>query len=104
MARNLIIPMLAADDGAAALNANEPTKAYDITNMDKATIAATGTFGGGTLTVQLSNDGTNWFSSGLTIAAAGKVDLAIPAKFVRGNLAGATTPSLNVTMALRTLD
>lgn len=104
MPKNLIVSLVAADDSAAALNANEATKAIDISNVEKATLVAVGAFGGGTLTWQISLDNVNWVSTGLTLAAAGKSDLTIPAKFVRGVLAGATAPAVICGAALRTLD
>jgi hypothetical protein len=96
--------MPAADDGAAALNANESTKPVDMMNIEKGTFAAVGTFGGGTLTLQVSMDGITWHSSGLTLAAAGAVTLSIPCKQARWTLTGATAPSVTCSCALRTLD
>jgi hypothetical protein len=103
MAKNVFLTMGAADDNGN-LNANENSKPVDMQAIEKGTFAATGTFGGGTATLQVSMDGTNWVSSGLTLTAAGKVDLTIPCKQARWNLAGATSPSLVCACALRTLD
>lgn len=63
------------------------------------TILVAGTFGGGTATLEVSADGTNWYptdpaaswtSSGLKAVTLGKGIL------FRVTLAGATAPSLNV--------
>lgn len=101
--RNVFKVLGAADDGGN-LNANENTIAIGMENIQQATIACTGTFGGGTATVQISVDGTNFVTSGLTLTAAGKVDLTIPCKAMRVALTGATSPSLVVAMAARTYE
>lgn len=104
MARNVFLTMPAADDGENLDEAAEVTAAVDMTNIEKGTFAAVGTFGSGTLTLQISVDGTNFVSSGLTLTANGKVDLAIPCRQARWSLAGATTPDIACAAALRTLD
>jgi len=104
MRNNVFKALRAADDLAAALDENEVTEAISMETFEKATLVAVGTFGGGTLTWQITVDGTNWVTSGLTLTAAGKVDLAIPCKAVRGSLAGATTPALVCAGAFQTFD
>lgn len=50
--------------------------------------------GGGTLTIEVSDDGTNWVSSGVTPAINSYNTLDLGAKYVRYNLTGATGPSI----------
>jgi hypothetical protein len=69
-----------------------------MTNAEKARFAAQGTFGGGTMTLQITPDGTNWSSSGLTLTANGQCQLTTPCKQARWTLTGATSPS--ITMAV----
>jgi hypothetical protein len=61
------------------------------------TLIATGTWGGGTITLQLSPDGgTTWVSTSYTLSANGEqhgTDMI--ATHARLNLAGATTPDLD---------
>jgi len=102
--RNVFKTMVAADDGAVALNANENSAPVSMDNIEKATFAAAGTFGGGTMTLQVSMDGTTFVTSGLTLTAVGKVDLTIPCKQARWALTGATAPSVTMACALRTLE
>lgn len=102
--RNVFKTMLAADDSAVALNANENSAPISMENIEKGTFAAAGAFGAGTMTLFVSMDGTTFVSSGLTLTAAGKVDLTIPCKQARWTLTGATAPSVTMACALRTLE
>lgn len=65
-------------------------------------LLASGTFGGGTLTVQASpNGGTTWIDTTATLTAAGIVNFVAGAGvLVRLNLTGATAPNLNAWVAL----
>jgi hypothetical protein len=100
--RNVYVTMGAADDGAA-INTNESSKGVDMTNAEKARFAAQGTFGGGTMTLQVTLDGTNWSTSGLTLTANGSVELTTPCKQARWTLTGATSPSITMGASIRTL-
>ncbi len=102
--RTVFRPLLAADDNAAALNANENTIAIGAENLQEATIVASGSFGGGTITVFITVDGTNFVTSGLTLTATGKVQLTIPCKAFRCTLTGATAPSVVCAFAGRTYE
>lgn len=67
------------------------------------TIYASGTFGGGTLKVQASPDGSAWFDvpnggGTLQLTSAGIMTVAIAADALRVVLSGATSPSLSVWM------
>lgn len=62
---------------------------------------ATGSFGSGTLKLQVSNDGTNYVDSptATSVTAAGVKSVATADcgyKFYRLNLAGSTSPSITV--------
>ena len=70
-------------------------------------VQATGTFGGATITMQISNDGTNWATlrdatgANLTFSAAGIADFSTAARYVRPSSAGGTGDDVDVTMVLR---
>ena len=68
------------------------------------TAFAFGTWGGGTLTAEISADNVNWADSGATgITANGALkvggSVAVAFKFIRAKLSGATSPSLSITFA-----
>lgn len=60
-----------------------------------------------TLTVQVSNDGTNWntaddaFGSPATLSADGYIELATAARHIRPSLAGGTDTDVAVTLVIR---
>ena len=66
------------------------------------TLYASGTFGGGTLTLECSPDGTNWFTamdnsgSNITMVAAGMRQVIVNAEVMRFRLSGATSPTVTV--------
>lgn len=66
----------------------------------KAHIVASGSFGGGTLTLEVSPDGgTTWVATTSTLTAAGVIVAEVPsfaAARVRATLGSSTTPNLNV--------
>lgn len=98
------------------LSANGSTDAADIVNPNNGAtpyqmFGASGTFGGGTLALEMSVDGgTTWFAvtdsvGAVELTAAGAVitnilgDNDIPAVVkMRGTLSGATSPSIVVTI------
>ena len=87
----------------AAKTANGSTEAVPV-NGRHVSFIASGTFGGATLTVEISPDGgTTWVSTGSTLTAAGVVELAYgEGTSLRVTLSGATgTTSVNVWCALR---
>jgi hypothetical protein len=89
--------LLNTDDGAPYDWSDGPAESF---------VAVTGTFGtGGSLTIQGSNDGTNWVAMSLqpsgaaTFTAAGGGDLAGTPRFVRPIVtAGDGATNLTVTM------
>lgn len=63
----------------------------------------TGTFGGGTLTAQVSNDGTNFFalttldgSAAPTLTADGIIEISTGARYIRPSFAGGAAGSITV--------
>jgi hypothetical protein len=104
MARNVFVTITAADDDSATFDENEVSNAIDMQNVEKATFGVAGTFDGATVTLQISMDGVTFVSSGLTAAAAGRMELTTPCKQARISIAGGTAPELTCAAALRTLD
>lgn len=67
----------------------------------------TGTFGGATLGVQGSNDGTNWVAlkdkSNATIAltSAGAAEFSTAMRYLRPSISGGTSNSVTATLVMR---
>lgn len=79
----------------AALAANGSTPGIDVETASQVTLAAQGTFGGGTISFDISLDnGATWVASGLSLTASGSKVLTQPATQVRATLSGATGPSV----------
>lgn len=72
-----------------------------------ASIQLTGTFGGATITIQVSNDGTNWVTArgldttDITFTAAGYREFSLCAAYIRPSIAGGSGTGINATMVLR---
>jgi len=83
------------------LTADGSTAAFAVEGL--ITIAATGTFGSGTLTVELSFDDTTWFAAtyesgaSAALSADGAVNIYTGPCSMRCTLAGATTPDIDIT-------
>ncbi len=76
---------------------NASSSAQNSESANQRIIIASGSFGGGTLTLQHSVDGTVWVTSGLTLTAAGKIEFREqPGLIWRVTLAGATAGSVTV--------
>lgn len=65
----------------------------------------TGTFGGATVSLEVSNDGANFHALSLvdgsaapTLTSAGVIEFSTGARFIRPAAAGGTSDSLNVTI------
>jgi len=90
------------------LTANGTTPALTI--KGKLNVGVFGTFGGGSVAIELSYDGTNWFAATnalgdpAVISAAQAVNVEVGTADVRFVLSGATSPDLdiNITGVLRT--
>ena len=88
----------------ARLTANGSTEIMDYVGFERATFWASGTFGGGTLTLECSRDGgTTWLScdrGGTTITtftSSGVGNFQLNAKYkVRATLTGATSPNIYI--------
>lgn len=66
----------------------------------KGTLSVWGTFGSGTAKLQRSVDNSTWIDvSGASFTANGQINFECAACYLRVNLAGSTTPSLNVQIA-----
>lgn len=67
----------------------------------------TGTFGGATVIMQGSNDGTNWFTlkdltgADVSATAAGAFEFTTSAAYIRASASGGTGDNINVVMTLR---
>lgn len=85
-----------------AANGNDAVSMRGATDV---TIDVTGTFGGGTIQAQVTEDPTvgspAWTNSGAALSAAGRVVISGPHNAVRTVCAGATTPALAVTYTIR---
>jgi hypothetical protein len=70
-------------------------------------IQATGTFGGATAKLQVSNDNTNWVDARditgvlIGILAAGGVEFSTSAVYIRPLVTGGSSTNLTITIAFR---
>ncbi len=80
----------------ATLTTNTSTDAVGFRGKPGVTMYAKGTWGSGTLTLAISPDGSNWFSTTSTLTADGFKTITDRVKAVRATLAGATNPSLTI--------
>lgn len=70
-------------------------------------VQATGTFGGSTVTLQGSCDGTNYFTlkdtagTAISFTAAGGADFSTAVAFIRPASSGGTGDNVNVTVVIR---
>lgn len=72
-----------------------------------ASLQVTGTFNSSVITMQVSNDGTNWVTAkdllgaDITFSATGYRELSLSAAYIRPSIASGTGTGLAVTMVLR---
>jgi hypothetical protein len=72
-----------------------------------ASVQVVGTFGGATITIEVSNDGTNWATAlgldatAMTFTATGYREFSLSAAYVRPVISGGTGSNLSVVMVLR---
>jgi hypothetical protein len=70
-------------------------------------IQVTGTFGGATIVLQVSNDGTNWATlkdgtgTNISITSAGMSEFSTAALYLRPSSSGGTADDVTVTVVLR---
>jgi hypothetical protein len=101
-------------DGSTAMftwaltTADSDGRAVQWVDYSDRTFTATGTFGGGTLTIEGSNDGTNWVTlsdaaggGNATATAATALTIVELTRFVRPNLTGSTAATVSVTLIAR---
>lgn len=66
-----------------------------------------GTFGGATVTIQVSNDGTNWFTAqdtlgnSISVTAAAIFEVSTAAAYIRPTISGGTSDSVDITLVFR---
>lgn len=72
-----------------------------------ASVQVVGTFGGATITMQVSNDGTNWATAkdlqgnDITFTSTGYDELSLSAAYIRPAIAAGSGVSLSVIMVVR---
>jgi hypothetical protein len=70
-------------------------------------VQITGTFGGATVSMEVSNDGDTWFTlkddnnAAITVTANGFADFSTAAIYIRPVISGGTADSVNVRAAFR---
>lgn len=70
-------------------------------------VQITGTFGGATITLEVSNDGTTWFNltdlqgAGISATANKFADFTTAAIYIRPAITGGSSDSVNVRLAFR---
>ena len=70
-------------------------------------VQITGTFGGATVSMEVSNDGDTWFTlkdgnnAAITVTANGFADFSTAAIYIRPVISGGTSDSVNVRAAFR---
>lgn len=72
-----------------------------------ASVQVYGTFGGATLTLQQSNDGTNWFTAktptgdNVSATAGGMFEVSLSGLYIRPSISGGSSSSINVILVAR---
>jgi hypothetical protein len=72
-----------------------------------ASVQVVGTFGGATLVLQVSNDGTNWvtardmFGAAVSLTATGYAELTLSAAYIRPSVSGGSGNDIDVIVVLR---
>ena len=72
-----------------------------------ASVQISGTFDGATLTLQQSNDGTNWFTAktpigdNVSATAASMFEISLSGLYIRPSIAGGSSSSINVILVAR---
>lgn len=71
------------------------------------TVQISGTFGGATVVLQASNDGTNWVTlddahgAAITTTALAMFEISTSALYLRPGISGGTADAVDVTLAMR---
>lgn len=72
-----------------------------------ASVQVVGTFGGATVTLQVSNDGTNWATARdvlgnlISFTAAGYAEMSVSAAYIRFAIAGGAANDIDAIVVLR---
>lgn len=91
-----ILTALAANTNAGATAGENPATAYPINGL--VAVHVFGTFGGGSVSLEVTPDGTNWVTASgqsTALTAAGVITWTGVANGVRAKVTGSTSPSLN---------
>lgn len=85
------------------VNADQPSSLSALAGC----VQFTGTFGGATVTLQGSNDGTNFVTlkdgagADISVTSAGLVDFSTAARYIKPGISGGTADDVDVTVVLR---
>lgn len=92
----------------ANLSTADTAVRVELVNMQglAGSMQVTGTFGGATITLQVSNDGTNWATlvnngTNVSLTAAGNVEFTTAARYIRPSSSGGTGDDVTATVVLR---
>lgn len=85
------------------INADQPTRMSPLAGS----VQFTGTFGGATVTLTGSNDGTNFVTltdptgSDISVTSAGMVEFSTSCRYIKPGISGGTGDDVDVTVVLR---
>lgn len=89
------------------IDGSDTGQVFDLQDYNDNTVTVTGTFDSNTLTMQGSNDGTNWFTltdnngSSIAFAAAGGAYIAQAPRYIRPSLGSGASSDIDVIVHLR---
>jgi hypothetical protein len=90
-----------------AMDGGDTGAPFELLDFNDNTVTVTGTFDSNTLTMQGSNDGTNWFTLtdnlglAVTFTAAGGRYIAEAPRYIRPSLGSGASSDIDVTVQLR---
>lgn len=93
----------------AALATGDTIGSYKVTDRNglAMSVQISGTFGGATVAIQQSNDGTNWFpvkdisGTSISVTAAAMVETSNCAAYLRPTISGGTADAVNIYIVFR---
>jgi hypothetical protein len=92
--------------GYSTADTSTPIKVQNMQGL-AGSVQVTGTFGGATITLQVSNDGTNYVTlkdsagTDISLAAAGMREFSTAALYLKPTSSGGTSDDVTVTVVLR---